>query len=185
MSPWAISRLSKAIENGAVIAYPTDTIWGFGCHPMLVASVIKILNIKHRAINKGLILLSSRIEYCKPYMNPDLSEEQASRIRQNDRQPTTWLVPAARNCPVWIRGEFSTVAVRITSHPFIDAICSSMRSPIISTSANRHGRSTVRSALQARRQFNEELDYIVTGFKLGTNRASEIKSLVTGNTVRP
>ena len=184
MSPWSIKRLSKAVENGAIIAYPTDTIWGFGCHPLRASSVIKILNIKQRPVAKGLILLSSRMEYCAPYIDPDLSEEQIDLVLQQNQHPVTWLAPAARNCPVWLRGVFSTVALRITNHPFIEAICSEMHSPIVSTSANRHRRSTIQSALQARRQFGEELDYIVTGFNTGTNRASEIKSLATGNTVR-
>lgn len=184
MSPWSINRLSKAVENGAIIAYPTDTIWGFGCHPMRASSVIKILNIKQRSIAKGLILLSSRMDYCTPYIDPNLPEAQIDLIKQETQHPVTWLVPAARNCPVWLRGDFSTVAVRISNHPFIDAICRKMHSPIVSTSANRHRRSTIRSALQARWQFGEELDYIVTGFNTGTNRASEIKSLTTGNTIR-
>ena len=184
MSPWSIKRLSKAVENGAIIAYPTDTIWGFGCHPLRASSVIKILNIKQRSVAKGLILLSSRMEYCAPYIDPDLSEEQIDLVQQQNRHPVTWLVPAARSCPVWLRGDFSTVALRITNHPFIEAICSEMHSPIVSTSANRHRRSTIQTALQARQQFGEELDYIVTGFNTGTNRASEIKSLTTGITVR-
>lgn len=184
MSPWSIKRLSKAVETGAVIAYPTDTIWGFGCHPRLASSVIKILNIKHRPVGKGLILLSSHIEYCDPYIDPGLSRELTDLLKQKSRHPATWLVPAARNCPVWLRGNFTTVAVRITNHPFVAAICNELHSPIVSTSANRHRRSTVRSALQARRQFGEELDYIVTGFDTGTNKASEIKSLTTGETIR-
>ena len=184
MSPWSIKRLSKAVENGAVFACPTDTIWGFGCHPMLVPSIIKILNIKRRPVGKGLILLSSRLEYCDPYIDPNLPKKQIDLINREGQKPTTWLVPAARNCPIWLRGEFPTVAVRITSHPFIKAICDEMHSPIVSTSANRYRRSTTRSALQARRQFGDELDYIVTGFSTGTNRASEIKSLNTGNTIR-
>ena len=184
MSPWSIKRLCKAIENGAIIAYPTDTIWGFGCHPMLASSVIKILNIKQRPVGKGLILLASQMEYCLPYIDPGLSAEQIDLIKQETSHPVTWLLPAAKNCPVWLRGDFSTVAVRISSHPFIEAICDEMHSPIVSTSANRHRRSTIRNALQARRQFGEELDYIVTGFSTGTSRASEIKSLVTGNTIR-
>jgi L-threonylcarbamoyladenylate synthase len=184
MSPWSIKRLSNAIENGAVIAYPTDTIWGFGCHPMLASSAIRILNIKHRPVSKGLILLSSRIEYCAPYIDPGLSQQQIDLVRQENQHPVTWLVPASRNCPVWLRGEFPTVAVRITDHPFIEALCSEMHAPIISTSANRHRRAVIRNALQARRQFGGELNHIVTGFNRGTNHPSEIKSLATGDTIR-
>ena len=184
MSPWSIKRLCKAIEDGAVIAYPTDTIWGFGCHPRRASSVVKILDIKQRPVGKGLILLASQVEYCLPYIDPGLSPKQIDLIKQQNQHPVTWLVPAASDCPVWISGEFSTVAVRITNHPFIHAVCNEMHSPVISTSANRHRQMPIRNALQARRQFGEELDYIVTGYSTGTNRASEIKSLVSGKTLR-
>jgi len=184
MSPWSIRRLSKAVGKGAIIAYPTDTIWGFGCHPMLASSVIKILGIKQRPVSKGLILLASRIELCAPFIDPDLSAAQIDLLNRENQHPVTWLVLAARNCPVWLRGDYSTVAVRITDHPFIEAICDELHSPIISTSANRRCGSTIHSALQAQRQFGAELDYIVTGFNTGTNRASEIRSLATGKTVR-
>jgi len=184
MSPWSISRLSQSVEDGAVIAYPTDTIWGFGCHPFLASSVIKILSLKQRPMAKGMILLSSDLEFCRPYIVPDLSTQQTDLISRQGQSPVTWLVPASRNCPIWLRGEFSTIALRITNHPFIDTICREIHSPIVSTSANRHRRATVRNAIQARRQFGNELDHIVTGFDTGTNRASEIKSLATGISIR-
>jgi len=184
MSPWAINRLSKAVENAAVIAYPTDTIWGLGCHPMCATAVIRIMNIKQRGLEKGLILLSPDLDYCKPYISDELSSQQIDQLQESDSHPVTWLVPASPGCPIWLTGQHSTIAIRLTDHPFIVSICSAMQTPIVSTSANRRGKPSVRNALQARRQFGAELDAIVTGFSTGTGAASEIRSLQSGHVSR-
>ena len=184
MSPWAINRLSQAITQAAVIAYPSDTIWGFGCHPLQLHAVNRILQIKQRSANKGLILLSSSIEFCLPYIDDRLSEQQLSVLEQPGNQPTTWLVPAATDCPVWLRGQYTTIAVRITTHPFIQSICTRIQSPLVSTSANLQGKSPIRNGLQARRQFSRDIDFIVSGYDAGTQQASRIKSLMTGSTIR-
>ena len=182
MSPWALNRLSHAISRGAVFGYPTDTIWGFGCHPLIRHSVERILEIKRRSPNKGLILLSSKLDYCYDYIDADPHELEP--MRHPCARPTSWLVGASEFCPAAIRGGFPTVAIRITGHPLIQALCDSLQAPIVSTSANRAGRSPVRSALQMRKQFDAELDYIVTGFSAGSGRPSEIKFLHDGASVR-
>jgi len=184
MSPWAINRLSKAIERDAVIAYPTDTIWGLGCHPMCAPAAIRIMNIKQRGLEKGLILLSPDLDYCKPYISELLSSQQINQLQELDSHPVTWLVPAHPGCPVWLTGQHTTIAIRLTNHPFIVSICSAMQAPIVSTSANRRGRPSVRNAWQARRQFSTELDAIVAGFSTGTGSASEIRSLQSGHVFR-
>jgi L-threonylcarbamoyladenylate synthase len=182
MSPWALNRFAHAVSRGAIFGYPTDTVWGFGCHPLVTSSIARILHIKNRSPDKGLILLSSRLEYCAAYVG--LDREQLEPVRSTTGHPTTWLVPASHNCPLWIRGNFPTVAIRITNHPLIELLCNRLEAPLVSTSANRSGKSTVRNALQMRKQFGDELDFIVNGFTTGSNRPSEIKSLLNGTTLR-
>ncbi|MCP4235406.1 MAG: L-threonylcarbamoyladenylate synthase, partial [Aestuariibacter sp.] len=163
MSPWQINRLSKAVLHGAVFAYPTDTIWGFGCHPLLAGSVQRILDIKKRSATKGLILLCSKLDYVESYLSDEISCEQARRLQRIEAQPTTWLVKASQNCPPWLRGQHPTIAVRMTMHPFVKALCETIKAPLVSTSANRAGQSTVTNATQARKQFGGEVDYIISG----------------------
>ena len=182
MSPWALNRFVRAVSRGAIFGYPTDTVWGLGCHPLIASSVARLLRLKNRGPDKGLILLSSRLEFCLPYI--DTKAEQLEPLRQSGDRPTTWLVPASKFCPPWIRGNHPTVAIRIADHPLVDAVCEGLESPLVSTSANRSGRSTVRNSLQMRRQFGDELDFIVGGFSTGGNRPSEIKSLGSGSTLR-
>jgi L-threonylcarbamoyladenylate synthase len=184
MSPWRLKRLGKALNRGAVIAYPTDTIWGLGCHPLSSLSVSRILSIKQRPWTKGLILLSSELEYCMPYISADLTQPQLDKLTQTTVNPITWLVPAHVTCPLWIKGRFPTVAIRITRHPFVKALCTQIQSPIVSTSANRAGLTPIRNSIQAHRQFAGMVDYIVSGFSLGTGRPSEIKSIETNVIIR-
>jgi len=184
MSPWQINHLGKAVMRGAVIAYPTDTIWGFGCHPLYADSVYRILDIKNRPVDKGLILLSSHLSLLMPYLSRNLNKSQIDQLEQKTAHPTTWLVEASKDCPKWLRGRFSTIAIRITDHPFVDSLCETIQSPIVSTSANRSGKPTVRNAIQAQRQFAGEINAIVHGFATGASQASEIKSLATGERIR-
>lgn len=76
------------------------------------------------------------------------------------------------------------MAIRITDHPLLHYLCERLQSPLVSTSANQAGKSTARSALQLRRQFGQQLDFIVTGFNTGGARPSEIKSLASGKLLR-
>ncbi|MGD2171558.1 MAG: Sua5/YciO/YrdC/YwlC family protein, partial [Gammaproteobacteria bacterium] len=106
MSPWALNRLVREVSRGAVFGYPTDTVWGLGCHPLIASSVVRLLQLKNRTLDKGLILLSSRLEYCLPYLDADPAGLEP--LRQAGDRPTTWLVPASEFCPVWIRGAHPT-----------------------------------------------------------------------------
>ncbi len=184
MSPWQINRLGKAVLQGAVFAYPTDTIWGFGCHPLDASAVMQILAIKQRSVHKGLILLASDLRYIEPYIHPDISRPNRLRLQQMNDQPTTWLVDANPDCPYWLRGEFTTIAIRLTRHGFVRQMCDAISAPLVSTSANRSGRAPVRNTIQARRQFAGELDFIVHGFETGGCKASKIQSLETDKIIR-
>ena len=182
MSPWALNRFLHAVSKGAIFGYPTDTIWGFGCHPLLAGSVNRILQIKNRSPDKGVILLSSRVEYCAAYVDVDAKQLQSVQFARN--HPTTWLIPASEFCPPWIRGNNSTVAIRVTEHPLLQILCNRLEAPVVSTSANRTGKATARNSVQMRKQFGDELDFIVTGFTTGANQPSEIKSLITDTSLR-
>jgi L-threonylcarbamoyladenylate synthase len=182
MSPWALNRFVRAVSNGAVFAYPTDTVWGLGCHPLIADAVLRLLRIKQRPVDKGLILLASQLEQCLPYVA--LGSDELQPLALPAERPTTWLVPAGEFCPSWIRGRHATVAIRITDHPLVARVCAGIDAPLVSTSANRSGRPTARSALLVRRQFGDQLDFIVGGYRTGGNRPSQIKSLAGGQILR-
>lgn len=169
--------------DGGVIAYPTESCYGLGCDPRRHASVRRLLRLKHRPRDLGLIIVGARLEQLHPYI--DLSSSAViDRVTETWPGPYTWLVPARPGVSHWIRGDHTTVAVRITAHPGASAVCRYARRAIISTSANRHNRPPARSALGVRREFGDQLDYVLEG-RLGSQaNPTEIRDAITNHIVR-
>ncbi|MEL0297624.1 MAG: Sua5/YciO/YrdC/YwlC family protein, partial [Gammaproteobacteria bacterium] len=61
------SLLSR-LRMGAVVAYPTEGVWGLGCDPHNEQAVHRILTIKQRSVQSGLILLASSVDQLSPYL---------------------------------------------------------------------------------------------------------------------
>ncbi len=184
MSPWRLRQIALRINQGAIIAYPTDTIWGFGCHPLIPSAISRIQHLKRRQPNKGLILLSSTLEFCKPYIDPEVWHDQRERIATAQHKPVTWLVKAQHDCPKWLTGQYDTIAIRITKRSHIHHLCQAIKAPLVSTSANLSGHTTVRSSLLAHKNFQNSVDFIIEGFATAAQQASEIRELSTGKVLR-
>jgi L-threonylcarbamoyladenylate synthase len=169
--------------DGGVIAYPTESCYGIGCDPRRHASVRRLLRLKHRPRSLGLIIIGAHLEQLHPYI--DLSSSAIiDHVTETWPGPYTWLVPARPGVSQWVRGEHTTVAVRITAHPGASAVCRHARRAIVSTSANRHNRSPARSALGVRREFGDQLDYVLEG-QLGRQaNPTEIRDAITNRIVR-
>jgi L-threonylcarbamoyladenylate synthase len=174
---------ASAMLKGGVIAYPTEAVYGLGCNPYDAEAVMRLLQIKHRDISQGLILLGRSLDDFSDFIvEPDRALRSAVTTRQTE--PTTWLVPASEHCPIWIRGQHDTVAIRVTDHKQCLSLCNLMDSAIVSTSANRVGHAPLRSALKVRQEFSDELDYLLVGSTGGRKQPSRIIDVVSGKIVR-
>jgi L-threonylcarbamoyladenylate synthase len=98
--------------------------------------------------------------------------------------PVTWLLPARRDTPRWLRGQHASIAVRVTAHPLAAALCRAFGGPIVSTSANASGRPPARTGVQARLRC-PAADVFVAGATGGLARPSSIRDAVTGAELRP
>lgn len=177
-----ISQAASILNHGGVIAYSTETILGLGCDPFNESAVKRILWLKSRSLDKGLILLVEDIAYIKK-ISQTLSEEQISRITNSSNEiPTTWLVPAKSSLPSWITGKQNKVAVRITQHPLSKQLCEACGS-IVSTSANYSGQIVTRNKEQIRQWFGPYIDYVLIDAP-GTGVASKICDVVSGEVIR-
>lgn len=170
--------------DGGVIAYPTESCYGLGCDPRRHASLRRLLRLKHRPRALGVIIIGADLEQLHPYI--DLSPSAIiDRMKATWPGPYTWLAPARNGVSQWIRGNHSTVAVRITAHPGASAVCRYARRAIVSTSANRHNRLPARSALGVRREFGDQLDYVLEGRLSGQENPTEIRDAITNQIIRP
>lgn len=180
---WRWRYLKQAIEAGAVFGYATDTIWGIGCHPWVGEAVERVLRVKQRPKDKGLILLGTQaLQFNGLLEDDDLHHLQ--ELPQSDR-PTTWLVPPAHSCPAWLRGKHPTLAIRLTRQPLIRKLCEPLGCALVSTSANRSGQQPARSARLLHKQLGADLDFILDSPVPGTGQASRIIELQSGRVIRP
>lgn len=184
----SVAEAAKCLKQGQVLAYPTEAVWGLGCDPYNEQAFQEILRLKQRPIEKGVILLAghiSQIEHLLNNLNPEMRTKVIASWtnRQSTERATTWLLPAGKDIPAWIKGNHTKVAVRVTTHPLCVALCNAFNGFIVSTSANTAGLEPARSLQEASSYFKTELHYL--NGDLGLSReASKIIDAETGEIIR-
>ena len=179
-------RLQQAVgvlQRGGVIACPTEAVWGLTCDPSNAQAVAQLLALKRRPVAKGLILVAATEEQFE-FLLSDLTAQQRLRLSGDWPGPATWLVPHGGRVPDWICGEHETVALRVSDHPVVRALCMAFRGPLVSTSANPTGARPAREAFQVRRYFGDSLDYLVPGRVGAAGRPTSIRDLASGHIIR-
>jgi L-threonylcarbamoyladenylate synthase len=196
-SPHGLRVAARAIASGAVIAYPTEAVFGLGCDPLDAAAVDRLLTIKQRDITKGLILIAADFDALVPFVEP-LDDTRMAAIQATWPGPNTWLMPARPETPPWLTGAHDSIAVRVTAHPVAAALCraharltsgsgslwGSRAGALVSTSANLSNRQPSRNALGVRLQLANAPDLIVTGPCDVNARPSTIRDARTGRVLR-
>lgn len=183
LNPWQYRHASQCIHRGGIIAYPTECVYGLGCDPSNPVAVERLLTLKNRPADKGLILIGAHMEHILPYIEPP-SAEQQKRLQTTWPGPVTWLIKAQAQVPIWLKGEHDSIAVRLTAHPVAKQLCETAGQALISTSANKTGQSPAKSALKVRQYFGSQLDYILSGPLGNLSKPSIIKDLESGIIIR-
>lgn len=177
----AVDRAAETLLGGGVIAYPTEGVFGLGCMPDDLNAVSRLLDLKQRDADKGLILIASRPDQFDGWIDMPDGESLAA---PDPAYPVTWIVQPGPKVDPLLRGQHAGIAVRLTTNPVAKAICEAVDSPVTSTSANRSGRPVARNQFILRRQFGACVDYIVPGDCGPASGPSEIRVLATGKVLR-
>lgn len=181
--PWHLRTAARLLHDGAVIAYPTEAVYGLGCDPLNPDAVMRLLALKQRPMSAGLILIAADLSQVEPFLQP-LSVALRRKVSATWPGPVTWLLPARAAVPVWLRGRHACLAVRVTAHAGAAALCRQFGGALVSTSANPRGQIPARSALRVRRYFADRLDYLLPGPLGGRRHPSEIRDARTGRILR-
>ncbi|MCL4106011.1 UNVERIFIED_CONTAM: hypothetical protein GTU68_058317 [Idotea baltica] len=179
----SINQSLAALSCGGVIACPTEAVWGLSCDPFNRSAVAQLLALKRRRVAKGLILIAAH-ESQLDWLLEGISDAQRARLTLSWPGPTTWLVPHCNKVPAWIHGDHETVAVRVSAHPTVSALCSAWGGVLTSTSANPAGCQPPQHSFQLRGYFGDQLDYIVPGSVGGADRPTTIKDLRSDQILR-
>lgn len=181
-----VADACTTLHAGGVIAYPTEAVWGLGCDPFNQAAFVRLLNLKQREADKGVILVAAGVEQLGRLLDA-LTTQQRERLAKTPDQPTTWLVPVNSQktvVPEWITGKHNSVAIRISTHPIVSALCSTFGNMIVSTSANLAGQTPAASESDLRAVFGDNIDVYVAGELGGYTRPSQIIDLETMQVLR-
>lgn len=178
-----LRRACRVLRAGGVIAYPTEAVFGLGCDPGCEEALARVLALKGRSPRKGMILVAADWGQLTPFLAP-LPPEARRRVEGSWPGFVTWLLPARSGLSRSLTGGGPLVAARITAYHPLVSLCRTYGGPIVSTSANRSGCRPARTALQVRRIFGDQLDYILPGPVGGEARPSPIRHYSDGKLLR-
>ena len=181
-----IVQAVKVLHEGGIIAYPTEAVYGLGCDPKNLSAVKKILDLKQRNKEKGLILIASNFEQLKSYISPleKTIEDKMLDSWQEHRSAITWLVPVDKDVSMYLKGQFDTLAVRVSHHPVVKELCENFSGAIISTSANIATQEAARTAEEVKQIFDDKIDFIIEGETDVNVQPSEIRDALTDEIIR-
>lgn len=186
-----VEEAARIVAAGGVIAYPTEAVFGLGCDPGNSAAIAKLLKAKERSRDKGLILVASNQAQLSAYM-AGVTDEQQQRLDIAWPGPVTFIVPAASGVSAALTGGRDTIAVRVSDHPLVVALCDACGSALVSTSANTSGQAPYRttnewmseSRTAADSQLLQHIDLLLLGKTGNREKPSDIIDLQTGQRLR-
>ncbi|WP_411359737.1 L-threonylcarbamoyladenylate synthase [Pseudidiomarina salilacus] len=157
---WDAAR--TAFSTGELLAYPTEAVFGLGCDPRNEKAVQKLLELKQRPLEKGVILLAADYSQLVAYV-ADLKIPQDKRfsVFSHWPGPITLVLPASERTPKWLTGGRDTIAVRVTAHEPARQLCKALGSAIVSTSANVAGEAPLTTASAVREAFGEQIAWVM------------------------
>ena len=189
LKPDHIVEVLQAVDvlhQGGVVAYPTEAVYGLGCDPKNLSAVKTILQLKQRNKEKGLILVASSFDQFENYIQPlEKPIEQKLLDSWKDKSAAiTWLVPVKKETSKYLKGQFDTLAVRVSHHPIVKELCEKFGGAIISTSANIATQEAARTAEEVKQIFADKIDFIIEGETDLNAQPSEIRDALTDKIIR-
>jgi L-threonylcarbamoyladenylate synthase len=154
-----VHKAFEVIQNGGIILYPTDTVWGIGCDATNPEAVKKIYALKQREETKSMIVLMNG-EKMMYNVFRDIPET-AWQILDLSEKPTTLILDKPRNVAANLIAEDQTLGVRLVKEPFCFKLMERMKKPLVSTSANISGQPTPKSFKEINPEIIKGVDYVV------------------------
>ena len=147
------------MNEGGVILYPTDTIWGIGCDATNEEAVRRVYEIKQRSDSKAMLVLVDSPVKVDFYVQ-DVPEVAWDLIEVADK-PLTIIYSGARNLAPNLIAEDGSVGIRVTNEEFSKRLCQQFRKAIVSTSANISGQPSPANYSEITEELKSMVDYVV------------------------
>ena len=159
-SPNATLKACDVMHGGGIIAYPTDTIYGFGCDSKNDTAIKKLNKLKNRS--GPISVIAPNRKTAIHWMNIKIN--QKNKIKNKLINGNTVIATAKKNiCSNLIMGSGNTLGVRIPKNNFCKELSSLFPNPITSTSANISGKNPCIRAEDILKEFQDSIDLIIDG----------------------
>ena len=173
-----IKQIKEILNNDGVIAYVTDTVWGLGCLPSSEKGVKKIYEIKHREVQKPLILMSSEAYHLLDYVKQPLTKTASKLIKEYFPGALTLVMEKSDKTPYYITSNMETVGIRVPNNPIFKEICENITGHVLATtSANLSHQPSAKTYEQAVKNMKGLADVIIPDYGY---KAEGIESTVAG-----
>jgi len=185
MKDLSLAGAVSTLQQGGVIAYPTEAVWGLGCDPRQQGAVMRLLELKRRPAAKGVIVVAASLEPLRPWLDlAALPAERLAAVLGTWPGPHTWVLPASQHAPAWVTGDHASLAVRISAHPLVARLCQAWEAPLVSTSANLAGRPPARRREDLDPALLQAIDGVLDGDTGGLAQPTPIRIALTGEVLR-
>jgi len=180
-----VNEAAQRLHLGDVLAYPTEAVFGLGADPTNEAAVAGIFALKGRPSSVGVLLIASDFEQIAPLIDlSHVSAEALSRAHASWPGPMTWVFPRSERVPPWVSGGHAGIALRVSAHAPVRALCQAFGGPIVSTSANLHGQPPALDLATLNSYFGDRLDAVLDAPVGSQARATPIRDVMTGTWLR-
>jgi tRNA threonylcarbamoyl adenosine modification protein (Sua5/YciO/YrdC/YwlC family) len=160
--PRKIRQVVEVLENGGVIAYPTDTYYGIGCDLFNKASIEKIYQLKRRPTHQPFSFICSDLKNISEYAQ--VTNYAYKTMKRLLPGPYTFILEGSRLVPKIMLTKRRHVGIRVPDHPICLAVVRELGHPIISTSAtDPENRKNLETPLEIREKLGHALDLIIDG----------------------
>ncbi len=177
-----INKALKILQQGGIILYPTDTVWGIGCDATNEAAVKKVYDLKKRIDSKALICLVADERMLSKYVKQ--IPEAALDIIELAESPTTIIYDDAQNLATNLIAKDNTIAIRIPDNEFCFQLSRKFNGAIVSTSANISGQPTPKTFSEISTDILKGVDYVVNSqFEKKSSKPSSIIKLTNSGLV--
>jgi len=156
---YEVEAAVKALRDGQIILYPTDTVWGLGCDATDSDAVQRIFDLKQREDSKSLIILVSDEDMLCKYVRK-IPPMALDLLEINDK-PMTIIYPEGIGLSEKVIAEDGSVAIRIPQNEFCREMIRAFGKPIVSTSANISGDETPGCFAEINAEILDGSDHIV------------------------
>jgi L-threonylcarbamoyladenylate synthase len=156
----ALNLAVNTINEGGIVAYPTETFYGLGVRFDIEKSLKRLYDIKQRPHEKAMPLVIGSPALL-PFVSAPVNTTAISLMDRFWPGPLTLILHAKEGLSDFITAGTHKVAVRIPGDSFALELAKLINLPITATSANPSGRSPAQDAETVVRYFGEEIDLVI------------------------